>query len=74
MAADFKFGDLICYRNAEPHDAALMYVGPCGHERNIANTLIDIWDITTKWTDAINCKSDFFWQHCTHLKPVDAPD
>ena len=72
--ADFKFGDLICYKTFDglPHDDPLIYLGPCAHRtglnaRGEMTGLIDIHDCDPDGGYDPNHKDPSMWQRCTHL-------
>lgn len=73
MPTKFKFGDMICYRYlaGEPHDAPLMYVCPCSHDKWRVSGLIAILDITSAFTFPVERKDPSMWQRCTHLEDHD---
>jgi hypothetical protein len=64
VAGLMKFGDMICYRGAKPHDSAVMYVGECRHPHHGGAGLIDMLGIPEGWIDH---KDPAMWQRCTHL-------
>lgn len=74
---EFKFGDLICYRDIEailgiPHDEPTVYLGPCAHRVSAAGGLygpglIDIHSCDPDAGYRPNHKDPAMWQHCTHL-------
>ena len=73
--ADFKFGDLICYRGIEailgiPHDEPTIYLGPCAHRNRATGLTSGLIDIHSCDPDAgydPNHKDPAMWQLCTHL-------